>query len=39
MKKNDVYIEILQMTLPHLRMVASSGLFYRMRDKSSLYET
>lgn len=27
------------MTLPHLRMVASSGLLYRMRDKSSLYET
>ncbi|AIU90238.1 hypothetical protein BV921_14915 [Pectobacterium odoriferum] len=39
MKKNEIYIDILQVTLPHLRMIASSSFLHRLRDRSAVYET
>ena len=39
MKKNEIYIDILQVTLPHLRMVANMSWFYELRDRSAIYET
>lgn len=39
MTKNEIYIDILQVTLPYLRMVVSSSLFRRLRDRSAIYET
>ncbi|TKY80345.1 hypothetical protein EDI29_21570 [Pectobacterium polonicum] len=39
MKKNEIYIDILQVTLPHLRMVAQSSFLRKIRDRSAVYET
>lgn len=39
MNKNEIYIDILQVTLPHLRMVANLSWFYKLRDRSAIYET
>ncbi|UUE36460.1 hypothetical protein L0Y26_00365 [Pectobacterium aroidearum] len=39
MKKNEIYIDILQVTLPHLRMVAQSSFLRKIRDRSAIYET
>lgn len=39
MRKNDIYLDLLHVTLIHLRMVASSGLLYRIKDRSALFET
>ncbi|WP_156293687.1 hypothetical protein [Serratia oryzae] len=39
MKKNDVYLEMLQVALPHIRSVTTWRLIYRIRDKSCFYES
>ncbi|UTN95540.1 hypothetical protein [Serratia plymuthica] len=39
MKKNDVYLEILQVALPHIRNGTTWRLFYRIKDRSCFYES
>ncbi|PLY36933.1 hypothetical protein F164LOC_11875 [Pectobacterium carotovorum] len=39
MKKNEIYIDILQVTLPYLRMVAQYSFLRKIRDRSAIYET
>ncbi|UKE82315.2 hypothetical protein PJ912_26955 [Pectobacterium colocasium] len=39
MTKNEIYLSILQGTLPHLRMVAQFSFLRKIRDRSAIYET
>lgn len=38
-EKNEIYLSLLQGTLPHLRMVAHFSFLRKIRDRSAIYET
>lgn len=34
MNKNDIYLEMLRLSLPHIRNVSTRGILARLKDKS-----
>ncbi|MFT8211867.1 MAG: hypothetical protein ACMZI0_17210 [Symbiopectobacterium sp.] len=38
MNKNDIYLEMLRLSLPHIRNVSTWGILSKLKDKSVSYE-